>query len=98
MCLVIVLRTTHIKVASSQNATGHNLCTCMVVQWLAASPYIAGPLHHPCSRLCGRETPKIVILNEMLRGSEQQEDDGWVEVVDKKSVVATGGKQVTELM
>lgn len=63
--------------------------------------------HSSCSRhvvcsLCGfgehSETPKIGQVNDILGGPDPTEDDGWADVVEKKSVVATGGKQVSELM
>lgn len=40
----------------------------------------------------------MTAMNEILGGTDPSEDDGWAEVVEKKSVVATGGKQVSELM
>lgn len=45
-----------------------------------------------------REKPKIAQLQEILGGADPSEDDGWADVVEKKSVVATGGKQVSDLM
>ncbi|CAN0392545.1 unnamed protein product, partial [Hapterophycus canaliculatus] len=44
------------------------------------------------------EKPKIEKLQEILGGPDPTEDDGWADVVDKKSVVATGGKQVSDLI
>lgn len=40
----------------------------------------------------------MTAMNEILGSSNQCEDDGWADVVEKKSVVVTGGKQVSELM
>lgn len=45
-----------------------------------------------------REKPKIEKLQEILGGPDPAEDDGWDDVVEKKSVVATGGKHVSDLM
>lgn len=49
-------------------------------------------------RFIRREKPKIEKLQEILGGPDPAEDDGWADVVEKKSVVATGGKQVSDLM
>lgn len=51
----------------------------------------------PKNAIC-REKPKIEKLQDILGGPDPAEDDGWAEVVEKKSVVATGGKQVSDLM
>lgn len=45
-----------------------------------------------------REKPKIEKLQEILGGPDPADDDGWADVVEKKGVVATGGKQVSDLM
>ncbi|CAM9815347.1 unnamed protein product [Pylaiella littoralis] len=45
-----------------------------------------------------QEKPKIEKLQEILGGPNPAEDDGWADVVEKKSVVATGGKQVSDLI
>ncbi|CBJ33218.1 expressed unknown protein [Ectocarpus siliculosus] len=44
------------------------------------------------------EKPKIEKLQEILGGPGPAEDDGWDDVVEKKSVVATGGKHVSDLI
>eukprot|EP00903_Cladosiphon_okamuranus_P006956 g6770.t1 len=44
------------------------------------------------------EKPKIEKLQEILGGPDPADDDGWADVVEKKSVVATGGKQVSDLI
>lgn len=56
------------------------------------------PIRESCRTLPHREKPKIEKLQEMLGGPDPAEDDGWADVVEKKSVVATGGKQVSDLM
>ena len=50
------------------------------------------------NRKIRREKPKIEKLQEILGGPDPADDDGWADVVEKKSVVATGGKQVSDLM
>ncbi|CAN0210106.1 unnamed protein product [Laminaria digitata] len=37
-------------------------------------------------------------MQEILGGPDPADDDGWADVVEKKSVVATGGKQVSDLI
>ncbi|CAM9617262.1 unnamed protein product, partial [Ectocarpus sp. 4 AP-2014] len=44
------------------------------------------------------EKPKIEKLQDILGGPDPAEDDGWDDVVEKKSVVATGGKHVSDLI